>query len=177
MDKTFLKLKRFPTLETDRLILRELEEHDFPDFHALISDAKVNEHIQMDWADPKEARKWFDSFKSRFKEGQGIRWAIQIKDGPCVGNFGFRDPRPEIGCIERGLQIASPHWRHGYGREASQKATEWLLKETPYRKVDAWIATGNLPAIKLVEKQGFHGTGETKLFCGLTLLRFLYPKE
>ena len=173
MDHKWLGVSEFPTLETLRLLLREISDADFPLFHSLFKDAKVNENIRMNWGEPIEAKKIFDSFRSRFHEGKGVRWSIVLKEtGEWVGNFGFHNPRPEAGCVERGLQIVSSRWRSGYGSEASRAAMEWLTARTPYRTVDAWIAEGNSPARRLVEKQGFRDTGDRKPSGALTVARY-----
>jgi [ribosomal protein S5]-alanine N-acetyltransferase len=162
---SWLSLPHFPTLETSRLLLREVVESDFDAFHALFKDEAVNEHIQLPWAEPAEARKMFDALRDRFGKGEGIRWTIVLKaTNEWIGNFGFRKPRVEERCVERGLQIVSTHWRKGYGHEASVAATDWLLEHTPFRNVDAWIATSNLPAIRLIEKQGFRDSGDRQPF-------------
>jgi [ribosomal protein S5]-alanine N-acetyltransferase len=174
MASNWLKLQEFPLIETSRLALREIEELDFQAFYSLFRDSKVNKHIELDWADPIQGRKSFDSFRARFHEGSGIRWSIVLKQtGEWVGNFGFRSAKGEGDTVERGLQIASAYWRKGYGLEASQGAMDWLRRSSRYKKVDAWIAVGNLGAIRLVQKQGFQATGEQKPFKSLTHARFI----
>jgi [ribosomal protein S5]-alanine N-acetyltransferase len=174
MSTSWLGLPHFPELETPRLRLREIRETDFEFFHAMFKDEKLNEHIQIAWAEPSEARKVFDSWTTRFGKAEGARWSITLKDsGEWVGNFGFHNLRPETACAERGLQIVRAHWRKGFGREASGRAMEWLLSSTPFKNIDSWIALGNHSSINLVESQGFARTGELKPFGPLTLARYL----
>jgi ribosomal-protein-alanine N-acetyltransferase len=173
MASNFLGLEKFPNLKTPRLILREIVENDFADFHKLFSDPKVNEHITLDWAKLDRAQFYFNGMKDRFPTAEGIRWVITDHKNNFLGNFGFRKWRKDQNCIERGLQIVSSAWNQGYGSEASAAATEWLLAQSPVNSVDAWISTDNNGAIALIKKQGFVETGEKEPFNLLTTLRFL----
>ena len=174
MNLNWLGLASPPTIQTPRLTLRAVEESDFVHFYKLFSDPRVNEYIQLRWSEPTEARRIFDAFKFRFEKGGGIRWSVWLNDtGEWVGNLGFHNHRPSEACIERGLQIASQHWRKGYGRESSDAAMDWMKNTNAYKSVDAWVAVENIPTNSLLRRQGFRDTGERKPFENLILGRWL----
>ena len=173
MKGNWLGLDRFPELTTQRLLLREIRANDFASFHSLFKDKECNEHIQIGWAQPAEARKYFLSFRDRFGEGRGIRWSLVLREsGEWIGNLGFHNVREGQNCIEAGIQIVSSRWRGGYGSEAFQGALDWVLTETRYRTVDAWTAEGNSAAQAMLRGRGFSNTGEKKPFHALTVARF-----
>lgn len=171
----FLDLKTFPTLETERLTLREFADGDFASFFKLFSNPQVHRYFGFQPTSKKECQKWFKTFKNRFYEGKGIRWMIILKDSDeIVGNFGFHKMREEELYIERGLQLFPEFWRKGFGSEASQVATDWLRQNSHFQWIDVWTAVENIPAQALIKKQGFTAMPGVKIENGIRSLRFQF---
>src|ERR1700761_9061552 len=78
-----LNLYPFPELTTSRLLLRELQMSDAEEIFLLRSDARVNEYVERPRATSiEDARNYIDRIKTNQNTGEGIAWAITLKDHP-----------------------------------------------------------------------------------------------
>lgn len=109
----------FPTITTERLILREITPADATAMYEYLSDPEVTKQMALD---PYESSKaiadeeirWYHSIR---EQGTGIRWGITLKDENIViGSCGFLNrakktvvPRSDLSYIlligEKGLLV------------------------------------------------------------------------
>lgn len=75
----------FPTIHTERLILKQATIADAKEMHIYLSNETVCRYMGIDAhetiEDTKEEIKWYDNI---FKEQTGIRWGISLKDDPTI---------------------------------------------------------------------------------------------
>ena len=70
----------FPTLETERLILREITIEDANAIFSSLSNDEVTRYYGQDtMKNIEEAEKIIDIFATNYVEKRGIRWGIQRK--------------------------------------------------------------------------------------------------
>jgi len=152
---------RAPTLETERLILREFRKDDLDAHAATLGDEEVMRHIGG------KAMSREDSWR-RLLSGVGMwsligmgPWAVEQKsDGRLVGHCGFfqfeRDLQPAIlGEPEMGwIFDRSVHGR-GIAFEACKAALDWADQELAPRSYPAIIDVENGASMKLAERLGF----------------------
>src|SRR6478752_4937248 len=108
---------RVEQLETERLILRQWTERDWPAFAAMNADPRVMEHfpgLMTREASDQTAR----ALAARIRErGWGL-WAVEVVGGaPFIGFVGLSVPRWEAlftPCVEVGWRLAFDHWGKGY---------------------------------------------------------------
>jgi RimJ/RimL family protein N-acetyltransferase len=150
-----------PTLETPRLILRDLREGDLAAQAATLADPEVVRHLGA--APLSREETW-----RRLLTGSGLwpvfgygYWAVERKqDGACIGQAGFadmkRDMQPSIeGLPEMGWIFAPDAQGQGYAFEAVAAGLEWADRELKAPEIVAIIAPENAPSIRLAEKAGF----------------------
>jgi ribosomal-protein-alanine N-acetyltransferase len=91
----------FPSLETDRLWLRQATTKDSQDICAVFADPKVTEfHDLATFESVDEALKIVERRAKAFASGQGIRWAIEpTRANASLARVGFR-----------GIQNHQPKW-------------------------------------------------------------------
>lgn len=82
----------FPTLETDRLILRELNTNDAEAIFHYLSDEDVIRYLEGNTNTIDEARDYVSWCNNTFHSGKtDIRWAIVLKENSTlIGDCGFR---------------------------------------------------------------------------------------
>lgn len=150
-----------PTLTTRRLTLRPL--------------TKATQR-QIDWLrDPEVVRyseqrhrdhtlssqlKYIDSFTG------GYIWGIhEVVTGAHFGNLTATVDTPNS-VADVGIMLGTySAWRHGFGTEAWQAATNWLLEARDggkLRKLEAGCAATNLGMKRILEKTGFILEGERR---------------
>ena len=150
-----------PTLETERLILREFRRQDLDAHAATLGDEEVMRHIGGKPIGREDSwRRLLSGVGMWSLVGMGP-WAVELKaDGRMVGHCGFfqfnRDmeplilDEPEMGWIfDRSV--------HGQGIafEACAAALDWAEREIGSASYPAIIDVENVPSMKLAEKLGF----------------------
>lgn len=147
----------FPTLETERLLLRQQHVSDANDYFELRTDNAGMRY--MDVAPPKtveEIQAKLNEEIEAFKGRRGILWTIVKKDtSEFVGDVGYwrlmkKDFRGEIA-----YQILPKHWRCGYAAEALGAAIEYGFTKMKLHSIEANCNPANVPSINLLTKLGF----------------------
>jgi len=154
-------IRSAPTLETERLILRDFRKDDLDAHAATLGDEEVMRHIG---GKPMNRE---DSWR-RLLSGVGMwsligmgPWAVELKtDGRMVGHCGFfqfeRDMNPLIlGEPEMGWIFDTSVHGQGIAFEACSAAVSWAEDAIAAASYPAIIDLDNAPSMKLAEKLGF----------------------
>ena len=118
------------TLETERLILRKINEDDAKTiFENWTSDDEVSKYVR--WNTHKnieETMEYIKSIKAKCEEEDYYEWGIVLKkENEIIGAIGAFPG--EEGRTEIGYNISKKYWRNGYTTEALKKVLEYLSKE------------------------------------------------
>ena len=154
----------FPTLETERLILREITGEDAEAvFSTFSNDEVIRYYGQEAFVNIGEAEKIIDIFASNYVEKRGIRWGIQRKgDQEIIGTIGFHGWSSKHKRAEIGYEIHSEHWRKGYTHEALLKVISYGFEEMELTRIGAVVFTQNEASNRLLTKIGFQNEGLLK---------------
>jgi [ribosomal protein S5]-alanine N-acetyltransferase len=148
----------FPTLETNRLILREVVEADAAALLAIHSDA---EHMRWydTWpiTDLEIAKVLVMMFAAlRDQPKPGVRWAIELKAQPgLVGTCGFFNWDRETKHCLAGYEMSRHHVGKGLMREALAEVFAWGWEHMELNRIEAHIHPENAPSRALIERLGF----------------------
>ena len=76
-------------IETERLILREMNEEDFDDLYCVLADSDIMQHYPYTF-DEKRVRGWIEKNQERYQIfGFGL-WAVCLKEnGKMIGDCGL----------------------------------------------------------------------------------------
>ena len=150
-----------PTLETERLILREFRRQDLDAHAATLGDEEVMRHIGGKPIGREDSwRRLLSGVGMWSLVGMGP-WAVELKaDGRMVGHCGFfqfnRDMEPPIlGEPEMGWIFDRSVHGQGIAFEACAAALDWAEREIGAASYPAIIDVENVPSMKLAEKLGF----------------------
>ena len=150
-----------PTLETERLILREFRKDDLDAHAATLGDEEVMRHIGGKPIGREDSwRRLLSGVGMWSLVGMGP-WAVELKaDGRMVGHCGFfqfnRDMDPLIlGEPEMGWIFDRTVHGQGIALEACSAALSWAEREIGAPSYPAIIDVENVPSMKLAEKLGF----------------------
>lgn len=151
-----------PTLETERLVLREHTLEDFPAYAAMRADAEVMRHIG-DREPVTEEEAW-----SAFVKNPGMwqfmgfgSWAIVEKDsGRFGGSIRYIERRRDRGrdlegVPEMGWSLVRAAFGKGYATEAVRAALAWGRESLGPMRVIALTSEDNVASMRVAEKCGF----------------------
>lgn len=149
-------MKKIERFETERLILRELEESDAEEmFKNWASDDEVTKYVR--WTTHKnveETKEYIKYEHERCKNGECYNWGIVLKEKNeligAIGAFPSEDNRLEIG-----YNISKKHWRNGYTTEALKKVMEYLINNEGFHRFICSHAVLNPASGAVMRKVGF----------------------
>jgi len=149
---------RFPQLETERLILRELTLDDAGFYFRHFNITEIVKGCCF--PGPKSldaAREELELYCiNPFKENSGIRWGIVMKgNNELIGTCGFthwwkNEHRGEIG-----YDLNPAYWRQGIMTEALHAILKYGFESMDLNKIQALIDSENVRSQKLVLRLGF----------------------
>ena len=149
--------KKFPVIETDRLILREINRDDAEDIFKYLSDQNVMKYYGLEpFKSIDEAMEEIGWYQSTFDEGSGVRWGITLKGhGKVIGSCGLLNKVPQHYRSEIGFELSKDHWGKGIANEALAAVIHYGFEQLNLQRIQALIEPPNLSSQKLVEKNGF----------------------
>ncbi|HAT4245019.1 TPA: GNAT family N-acetyltransferase [Clostridium perfringens] len=157
-EKVFLE---FPIIESERFILKEIEEKHRNHFISLFSDEDIMKYSGTEVYNPeKQVEFYFKKVKLMYKEKKGIRWAIINKESKAfIGDIGLYNIDFYSNNTEIGYTIEKNFWRKGVASECIKAIENFAFKILNMNRIIAMIDSNNTSSIKLSEKLGFHKDG------------------
>ncbi|MFS4429929.1 GNAT family N-acetyltransferase [Chryseobacterium sp. S90] len=147
-------MEKFPIIETERLILSQLEEKDVPFIveylqHRIFSDLTSN--IPYPYVE-NDARSWLKMSKEAFDNKTGYTFAIRNKEGHIIGAIGLHDRDDDK--AELGYWIGMSYWNKGYVTEAARAIVDFGLNDLGFNKIFATHFLHNPASGRIMEKIG-----------------------
>ena len=151
----------FPRLETERLILRQIQLSDAEAVFATFSDEAVMEFYgDLPHRSIEESRDLIRRQHEWYRRREGIRWGITRRgDDAVIGSCGFFHFDEAFQRAEMGYELARAHWRQGIMREALRAIIPFAFTEMGLRRVEAVVDDLNEPSKALLRSLGFSHEG------------------
>ncbi len=166
-------------IETEHLILREMNAGDYDALYAVLADDENMKHYPHTF-DTTKVRAWIDRNIERYNTfGFGL-WAVCLKDtGEMIGDCGLtmqmigKSIKPEIGYhIRRDMQ------RRGYAKEAASAVRDWTFQELTFNEIYSYMKYTNEPSAMTAVSWGCHYVGEIEdEINGITLIYVITRDE
>lgn len=164
------KRPKFPTLVTERLILKEFSKEDVSAVFEMYSHQDINQFLpDKPMQAVEEAEKRVFDRINLFKNGWGYRWAISFKDHPdqVIGSCGFFNVRIGTHTVEIGFEVHPDHWRQGIMTEAVIAVLDYAFGYTGHKtinRIEALVVPSNLRSLALLFNLGFIEEGTRRKF-------------
>lgn len=142
-------------IETERLLLREMTEDDFPALYKVLADSDIMKHYPHIF-DENKVKNWILRNIERYRVfGFGL-WAVCLKEtGEMIGDCGLTmqlingQIKPEIG-----YHIRADKQRNGFAKEAAIAVRDWTFNHTPFNIVYSYMTHTNEPSAKTAVSYG-----------------------
>ena len=139
--------------ETERLVIKTIENKDQKDFFELLSDPKIIEPIPQ----PKFLE---NQMLKKFSESLNLKSVLEIERCAC-GIFEKENPEM-IGLAlfltndenekELGYRFKTKYWYKGYGTETTKGMINYYFDELKFDKITADVNVENIASVKILEK-------------------------
>ena len=159
-DKKSKRLKEIfsniPRFETDRLILRRIEDKDSADMFEYSADVDVTKYLL--WRPHLsigETKKYIAELQKKYNNGVFYDWGMVYKqDGRFVGTCGFTSVDISKNMCEVGYVLSKKYWGMGLMPEALERIMEFAFGYLGFDKIEARFLEGNARSKKVMEKAG-----------------------
>lgn len=148
-------------LETPRLILRDLKEDDWSDFHALSADPNVTRYMDFIKTDTEEAaQQWVQGAIYHNQQQPRLAYSLAIvrrRDNQMIGWLGIGRPsitKAHWGDLDFGYALNRRCWGQGYMTEALNALLAFCFKELAISKIFGECDAANPASARVMEKAG-----------------------
>ena len=167
----------FDNLETERLLLHNIEMSDREFIFSQFSDDVVNRYLfdaepLVDISEADELINYYTIPEPRLQH----RWVIIRKsDNRKMGTCGFHCWDIQNGKVEVGYDLKEEFWGNGYMQEAMKEIIEFTTLKMQVKEISACIYLENEKSIRLVKGFGFTLSGShTEVFRGEEYMHNIY---
>jgi [ribosomal protein S5]-alanine N-acetyltransferase len=150
-----------PVLETERLLLRAIEENDSAAIFDYACDPEVARYTTWDAHKSMEDAKNLVRFiRKRYSENKPSNWAVILKNqSRLLGTCGFVSGFPVNKRAELGFSIRKDCWNKGYMTEAVRKVIDFGFKVIGLNRIEACCDAENKASARVLEKCGLKFEG------------------
>jgi ribosomal-protein-alanine N-acetyltransferase len=147
----------FPTLHTQRLVLRQLTMEDEQGIFDLRSNDTVNRFLDRPKAQSvNEARQFIQKILDNNQKNEGLYWVIALQHDPkLIGTIGLWNFSEEENMAETGFELLPQYHGQGFMQEALTKVIEFAFTIIQLQTIEAWVQMNNMSSIKLLERNHF----------------------
>ena len=147
----------FPNLETERLLLRRVNDNDANEIFALRSNPETMKYIPRPLVKSiDDALEHIAMIDAKIESNEGINWAITYKDNPkLIGIIGHYRIKPENYRAEIGYMLLPEYHGKGIVSEAVKEAINYGFNEMKLHSIEAIIAPENFGSERVLQKCGF----------------------
>ena len=134
-----LIFETFPTLNTQRLLLRQITQEDDNNLLAVLSDEATCEYLTHNAVDDiANIKRMITGMQRFFDEKQRIRWGIAQKaDNTIIGHCGFFDIDKFNCCAEISYCLKSGTWGQGIMTEAVDAMLRFGFEDYGFNRIVA----------------------------------------
>ena len=150
-------------LEGKMVSLRALESADLERAYTWINDREVTRYLTARYPmSRQDERRWLEDAPSN-GFANGVRLAIETKDGVHIGNLDLNQTRPEDRKAGLGIMIGDKaYWSNGYGTDAIVTLLRFAFHEMNLNRVWLHVFEFNERAFACYEKCGFREEGRLR---------------
>ena len=145
----------FPTLTTERLVLRAFTPGDLPDLVRLASDWEIARTTTIPHPYSEEiACRWIATHREAFEQRRAVTWAITHRqEGYFMGAIELRFLKQRH-VAEMGYWVGVPYWGKGYTTEAARAVLAYGFGEQELYRIQARYLHNNPASGRVMQKIG-----------------------
>ncbi len=154
-------MESFPTLRTQRLVLRAFTLKDAPEVQRLAGAREVAEMIYP-VPYPYEdgvAEEWIDTHRPAFEAGEAVTFAVTLDEGGTLCGAIELTINPQDANAEIGYWLGVPYWGRGFATEAAREVVRYGFKELGLHRIYSGHFARNAASGRVLKKIGMSYEG------------------
>jgi ribosomal-protein-alanine N-acetyltransferase len=162
-------------IETNRLVLRLMEQDDIDDLLKIFTDENVLKAFSLQSFSREQMKEWLDrNLDHQKKHGYGLFSVILRSNQELIGDCGLEhtdfEGKP---CVEIGYDFLSKYWNQGYATEAAGAVRDHAIRSLNIDRklLCCFIRQSNKASQRVAEKIGMQ---KVKEYTAYGIDRYLY---
>ena len=154
-------MNEYPTIETERLILRGPQPKDLKLIYDIHSNPEVMRYYGvLPYDSVEKAQKHLDWLAFLHRENKGLRPVITLKgEDSYIGDVGYYDLEERHHRAEIGYILGKEHWGKGIMTEALDAMLKYGFTVMGLNRIQALVDPRNKGSERVLEKLGFKYEG------------------
>jgi ribosomal-protein-alanine N-acetyltransferase len=150
----------FPTLTTERLVLRQLRQSDVEALFAIKSNFEVTKHYGQEAKTLDETRVWMENLHRGYAERESVAWCVTRKDNDIlIGVITLWNLDPGYHNGEIGYELNPADEKQGIMTEALTAVVAFAFNDFGLHRLEAMPFADNPPSMTLLARLGFRLEG------------------
>lgn len=152
-------------LETERLILRRINETDYKEaYKNWCSSLEVSKYVLWEvHENEKVTQELYHNWIEEYNDLNTYRWIIELKEtNEVVGTIDISKKFLSYGTGEMGYCLEEKYWNKGIMTEAAKKVIKYLFEECEFDTIWAQFLANNPNSGKVMEKVGMKYEGRLR---------------
>lgn len=152
-------------MATERLILREIKDSDWPDVLAYQSHPLYLRYYDWTGRTPEAVQEFVQMFLAQQQEQPRTKFqlAITLKSSPqLIGNCGVRLKSSSAFEGEIGYELSPEHWGHGYATEAARAIVAFGFTQLKLHRLRSRCIAENVGSARVLQKLGMRQEGRLR---------------
>lgn len=151
---------RFPTIETENLVLRQITIRDAEALFAFFSDEEVIDLSTKRHKSIEESQAFIRQLQEWYERHENVEWGITHKgDDLLIGTCGFYAFDKGFHRADIGYELRKVSWRQGIMSEALTAILTFAFTEMGLHRIDAVVYEWNKRSQGILRKLGFAHEG------------------
>ncbi len=152
-------------LSTERLILREFEEDDWPDVLAYQSDPLYLRYYAWTDRTNEEVKDFVQMFINQQHAQPRIKFQLAMtlkSEDRLIGNCGVRMDAPDAHEADIGYELASQYWGQGLATEAAREMMRFGFTHFGLHRIWSYCIAENAGSARVLKKIGMQYEGRLR---------------
>ena len=150
----------YQPLETNRLILRKVENTDLAFIHRGLSDERVTQYMLIHYPTLESAQEQLKYYDNQYATQNGCYWVMELRTSKTpIGVIGITNIKLEHRRGELGYWLLPEYQQQGYTKEAAKETILFCFNSLGLNRIEAESETENWRSIALLQKLGFTKEG------------------
>ena len=153
----------FPTIKTERLLLRQFVDSDLEYVYKGLSDPEIIKYYGVSYQTLEDTKAQMKFFADLEKEETGIWWAIcSLDNNIFYGAGGLNSLNKEHKKAEIGFWLLKDYWEQGIMTEAMPLICRYGFEKLGLHRIEGLVETDNLNCKNAMKKLYFNHEGTMK---------------
>ena len=152
-------------LITERLILREFKQSDWPEILAYQSDPLYLRYYDWTGRTPEAVQDFVEMFLMNQQESPRTKFQLAIvlkSTQELIGNCGIRMKSAGAQEGDIGYELSPKHWNQGYATEAARAIVAFGFLQLKLHRIWSWCIADNVGSAHVLQKLGMRPEGRLR---------------